>query len=199
MQPAGLRRGIRVDDCGSRISACRRNSLTEGTRAAYFSSLRQIRARRIDRSLRRRDRHHRGDPRIRSGVAARRPLDRERDHDLDVGRARNLQVRRDLPAHRHRFRHEAESALQGASINLEAATLLEIDGTKVAGRWEDKINSLGGIVRGDVTENGFEILLGGQFFQAKMAVAGSECAQQVTVSPERSSYFREFSADLRKC
>jgi len=88
---------------------------------------------------------------------------------------------------------------KGASINLEAATLLEIDGTKVTGRWEDKINSLGGIVRGDVTENGFEVLLGGQFFQAKMAVAGSECAQQVTVSPQRSSYFRELSADLRKC
>ncbi len=88
---------------------------------------------------------------------------------------------------------------KGSSINLEAATLLEIDGTKVTGRWEDKINSLGGIVRGDVTENGFEVLLGGQFFQAKMAVAGSECAQQVTVSPQRSSYFRELSADLRKC
>jgi hypothetical protein len=88
---------------------------------------------------------------------------------------------------------------KGASINLEAATLLEIDGTKVTGRWEDKINSLGGIVRGDVTANGFEVLLGGQFFQAKMAVAGSECTQQVIVSPERSSYFRQLSADLRKC
>lgn len=54
-------------------------------------------------------------------------------------------------------------------------------------------------MRGDVTANGFEVLLGGQFFQAKMAVAGSECAQQVTVSPQRSSYFRQLSADLRKC
>ncbi len=88
---------------------------------------------------------------------------------------------------------------KGASINLDAATLLEIEGTKVSGRWEDQINSLGGIVRGEVTENGFEVLLGGQFFQAKMAVAGSECAQQVVVSPQRSSYFRELSADLRKC
>ena len=88
---------------------------------------------------------------------------------------------------------------KGTSINLDAATLLEIDGTKVTGRWEDKINSLGGIVRGDVTADGFEVLLGGQFFQARMAVAGSECAQQVTVSPQRSSYFRELSAALRKC
>ena len=88
---------------------------------------------------------------------------------------------------------------KGTSNNLEAATLLEIEGTKVSGRWEDKINSLGGIVRGDVTENGFEVMLRGKFFQAKMAVAGSECAQQVTVSPQHSSYFRQLSADLRKC
>lgn len=88
---------------------------------------------------------------------------------------------------------------KGTSIRLEAATLLQVEGTKVTGRWEDKINSLGGIVRGDVTEDGFEVLLGGRFFQAKMAVAGSECAQQVTVSPQRSSYFRELSAALRKC
>ena len=54
-------------------------------------------------------------------------------------------------------------------------------------------------MRGDVTADGFEILLGGQYFQAKMAVAGSECAQQVTVSPQRSSFFRQLSAELRKC
>lgn len=88
---------------------------------------------------------------------------------------------------------------KGTSMNLDAATLLEIDGGKVSGRWEDKINSVGGIVRGDVTADGFEVLLGGQFFQAKMAVAGSACAQQVVVSPQRSSLFRELSADLRKC
>lgn len=88
---------------------------------------------------------------------------------------------------------------KGVSIRLEAATLLQVEGTKVTGRWEDKINSLAGIVRGDVTRDGFEVLLGGRFFQAKMAVAGSECAQKVTVSPQRSSYFRELSAALRKC
>ncbi|MES1180081.1 MAG: hypothetical protein ABUL43_02680, partial [Hyphomicrobium sp.] len=47
---------------------------------------------------------------------------------------------------------------KGSSINLDAATLLEIEGTKVSGRWEDKINSLGGSVRGDVTANGFEVV-----------------------------------------
>ena len=41
--------------------------------------------------------------------------------------------------------------------------------------------------------------MGGAFFQARMAVAGSECAQTVTVSPQQSSYFLELSAALRKC
>ena len=50
-----------------------------------------------------------------------------------------------------------------------------------------------------MTADGFEVMLGGQFFQAKMAVAGSECVQQVNVSPQRSSFFRQLSADLRKC
>jgi hypothetical protein len=88
---------------------------------------------------------------------------------------------------------------KGESLRLEAATLLQVEGTKVTGRWEDKINSLAGIVEGDVTEDGFDVVLGGRFFQARMAVAGSQCEQQVTVSPERSSYFRELSAALRKC
>jgi hypothetical protein len=88
---------------------------------------------------------------------------------------------------------------KGDSVRLEAATLLQVDGTKVTGHWEDKINSLAGSVLGDVTKDGFEVILGGAFFQARMAVAGSECAQSVVVSPQRSSYFRELSAALRKC
>jgi len=88
---------------------------------------------------------------------------------------------------------------KGATIKLEAATLLQVNGKTVTGQWEDKINSLAGNVRGEVMEDGFEVMLGGPFFRAKMAVAGPECAQQVTVSPERSSYSRQLSAALRMC
>jgi hypothetical protein len=89
---------------------------------------------------------------------------------------------------------------KGDDIRLEAATLLQVEGRKVTGQWEDKINSLAGDVQGEVTENGFDVMLGGAFFSARMAVvAGSNCAQQVTVSPHRSSYFRELQASLRKC
>jgi hypothetical protein len=88
---------------------------------------------------------------------------------------------------------------KGETIRLEAATLLQIEGKKVTGRWEDKINSLEGSVAGDVTNDGFDVMLGGAFFQARMAVAGSECAQQVVVSPRQSSYFLELSAALKKC
>lgn len=89
---------------------------------------------------------------------------------------------------------------KGDDIRLEAATLLRVEGRKVTGQWEDKINSLAGNVHGEVTEDGFDVMLGGAFFSARMAVvAGSECAQQVTVSPQRSSYFRQLQAALRKC
>jgi len=86
---------------------------------------------------------------------------------------------------------------QGA--RLEASTHLTVKDGKLSGRWEDRINSLDGTVRGDVTDDGFEILLGGRFFAAKMAVAGSACEQQVKVSPQRSGFFRDLSASLRKC
>ncbi len=62
-----------------------------------------------------------------------------------------------------------------------------------------RVNSLDGTVRGFVTEGGFEVVLGGRFFTAKMAVAGTNCEQLVTVLPHRSVYFRELSAELRKC
>lgn len=88
---------------------------------------------------------------------------------------------------------------KGQSMKLEAATLLRVDGKTVTGQWEDKINSLAGNVRGEVTEDGFDVMLGGDFFSARMAVAGSECAQQVTVSPKQSSVFRQLQAALRKC
>jgi len=88
---------------------------------------------------------------------------------------------------------------KGHGTRLDAATILKVNGTKVSGRWEDEINSIDGTVRGDVTEDGFEVMLGGRFFAAKMAVAGSACEQQVTVSPRRSAYFRELSAALKKC
>jgi hypothetical protein len=88
---------------------------------------------------------------------------------------------------------------KGESMKLDAATLLHVEGKKVTGQWEDKINSLAGHVRGEVTKDGFDVMLGGDFFSARMAVAGSECTQQVTVSPKQSIVFRQLQAALRKC
>jgi len=88
---------------------------------------------------------------------------------------------------------------KGESMKLEAATVLRFEGKKVTGQWEDKINSLAGDVLGEVTENGFDVMLAGDFFSARMAVAGSACTQQVTVSPKQSTVFRQLQAALRKC
>ena len=104
------------------------------------------------------------------------------------------------------YRHTKDGAgmrqnlrCKGRVTRLDAATILWVEGTQVTGRWEDRINSFNGTVSGIVTDDGFEVMLGGRFFAAKMAVAGSTCEQIVTVSPKRSVYFRELFAELRKC
>lgn len=82
---------------------------------------------------------------------------------------------------------------------LEAATLLSVNGNELSGQWEDRINALGGEVRGSVTENGFVVRLAGRFFEADMHVSGSGCEQNVTLTPVRADFIRELSANLRKC
>jgi len=84
-------------------------------------------------------------------------------------------------------------------FKLEAATHLIIDGDRVTGSWEDRINSLGGDVTGVVTKTGFEIQLGGRFFAAGMTVTGDNCAQSVKLVPVKTDYIRELSALLRRC
>jgi hypothetical protein len=87
----------------------------------------------------------------------------------------------------------------GANFKLHAATDLQVDGGKVTGHWQDKINEIEGTVSGLVTPAGFEVDLNGRFFQAKMAVAGEGCDQSVKVMPQKSDMFRELAATLKKC
>lgn len=87
----------------------------------------------------------------------------------------------------------------GASFKLHAATELIVDGGKVTGHWQDKINEIDGTVAGNVTPAGFEVQLSGEYFQAVMAVAGQGCDQSVKVLPQQSSVFQELAATLKKC
>ncbi len=87
-----------------------------------------------------------------------------------------------------------------ANYKLDAATHLELRGGKVVGRWQDNIyTGLNGTVSGTVKGGGFDIVLSGKFFTAKMTVVGSGCQQSVRVTPARADYIREVSASLRKC
>ena len=88
---------------------------------------------------------------------------------------------------------------QSDNYRLDTSTRLQIADGKVSGRWEEKIYGLDGDVTGRMTADGFDILLSGKFFRARMAVSGSACEQSVKVSPERADYIREVSASLRKC
>ena len=87
----------------------------------------------------------------------------------------------------------------GASFKLHAATDLSVEGDKVTGLWQDKINEIGGTVDGIVTPDGFDVQLSGKFFEAHMAVAGQGCDQSVKVMPHNSDMFRELAATLKKC
>jgi hypothetical protein len=102
--------------------------------------------------------------------------------------------RKDVKGMRQTLRCE-----DGANFKLHAATDLALDGDKVTGAWQDKINDIGGTVAGIVTPTGFDVQLSGQFFAAHMAVAGQGCDQSVRVMPQNSDVFRELAATLKKC
>lgn len=102
--------------------------------------------------------------------------------------------RKDIKGMRQTLRCE-----DGANFKLHAATDLALDGDKVTGAWQDKINDIGGTVAGIVTPTGFDVQLSGEFFAAHMAVAGQGCDQSVRVMPQNSGVFRELAATLRKC
>ncbi len=89
---------------------------------------------------------------------------------------------------------------QSANYKLDTATHLLIRGNQVTGRWAERVLSLSGTVRGTVTPDGFDVLLSGRFFTAKMKIAAtSQCEQSVTVTPARADYIRQMSASLKKC
>jgi len=102
--------------------------------------------------------------------------------------------RKDGPGMRQNLRCD-----NGANFKLHAATDLNIEGEKVTGVWKDPINEIQGTVAGKVTAQGFEVDLSGQYFQAKMAVAGQGCDQSVKVMPVHADLFRELAASLKKC
>lgn len=88
---------------------------------------------------------------------------------------------------------------KGANYDLDAATSLNIAEDKVTGTWEERLKALGGEVQGRVTNTGFDIYLSGRFFEAHMVVAGSDCTQDVKLTPLKAEVIRELSASLRKC
>jgi hypothetical protein len=95
--------------------------------------------------------------------------------------------------------HQTLRCEDGANFKLHAATDLAVEGEKLTGAWQDKINDIGGTVVGIVTPTGFDVQLSGQFFAAHMAVAGKGCDQSVRVMPQNSDVFRELAATLKKC
>jgi hypothetical protein len=88
---------------------------------------------------------------------------------------------------------------KSASYQFDGSAQLQIDAGKVTGHWQDKVNSLNGTVTGNITADGFHILLSGDLFDAKMTVVNSPCRQSVTIVPEEGTPLKKLSAVLKKC
>lgn len=88
---------------------------------------------------------------------------------------------------------------QSDNYRLDAATVLKFEGQRVSGCWVDNVNALDGEVAGQLTKDGFDVILSGRFFQAKMAVSSQGCDQSVRVLPATADYIREVSAKLKRC
>jgi hypothetical protein len=88
---------------------------------------------------------------------------------------------------------------KSANYQFDGTTQLQIAAGKITGRWQDKINNLDGIVNGTVKPDGFDIMLSGNFFDAKMTVATAPCQQSITLILEEGLPVKKISAVLKKC
>ena len=66
------------------------------------------------------------------------------------------------------------------------------------GLWQDKVNNLDGIVNGTVRADGFDILLSGNFFDAKMTVVNSPCQQSLTIVLEEGLPVKKTRCDAQE-
>ena len=82
---------------------------------------------------------------------------------------------------------------------FDGTTQLQIADGKITGRWKDKVNNIDGNVNGTVKPDGFDILLSGDFFDAKMTVVNAPCQQSVKIVLEEGLPVKTISAVLKKC
>ena len=65
--------------------------------------------------------------------------------------------------------------------------------------WQDEVDNLDGIINGTVRADGFDILLSGNFFDARMTVAIAACQQSLTIVFEEGLPVKKLVATLKKC
>ena len=88
---------------------------------------------------------------------------------------------------------------QSQDLHFDAATELRIEAGRITGQWTEKVYSLSGSIAGNVTSDGFDVLLHGEFLDAKMTVVTTECQQSVKVAVDRDDTIKELALVLRKC
>jgi hypothetical protein len=88
---------------------------------------------------------------------------------------------------------------KSANYQFDGTAQLQITAGKITGRWQDKINNMDGIVNGTVKPDGFDILLTGDFFDARMTVTTAACQQSISIVLEEGLPIKKISGVLKKC
>ena len=88
---------------------------------------------------------------------------------------------------------------QSQNLKFDAATEFRIEAGRITGQWTEKINSFTGSVAGNVTSDGFDVILQSEFLVAQMSVKSADCQQSVKVALDRDDTIKELALVLRKC
>jgi uncharacterized protein GlcG (DUF336 family) len=85
-----------------------------------------------------------------------------------------------------------------AAYTINGVADLDVRGDQVTGKWEEQTYAATGDVTGKVVDGGFTLTIKGVNFTAGMTVSGSNCKQQIAITPTGLEVAK-ISIGLGKC
>jgi hypothetical protein len=72
----------------------------------------------------------------------------------------------------------------GASYSVDAQSRLKVSGDRITGTWEERKYSSNGTIAGQVRTGGFNVVINGENFTARMSVASGKGSQTLNITPQ---------------
>jgi hypothetical protein len=85
-----------------------------------------------------------------------------------------------------------------AAYTINGVADLEVNGGRVTGKWEEQTYAASGVVTGRMVDGGFVITIKGPTFTADMTVTGTNCKQQLAITPTGND-ISKITIALGKC